>query len=95
MKTVFLVFTRTSLTGLAMACGSSTPGGPTAPTTATTTTTTSPGSLAGMWNGMGNDSQGSTLVTWALTQTGNTVSGTVKTQAVDPNDGSCGSCHRN
>ena len=41
------------------------------------------------------DSQGATLVTWALTQTGTSVVGTVKTQAVNPADGSCGSCHRN
>ena len=32
---------------------------------------------------------------WSLTQTGETVSGTVSTQAVNPNDGSCNSCHRN
>jgi hypothetical protein len=30
-----------------------------------------------------------------LTQTGDTISGTVRTQAVDPTDGSCNSCHRN
>ena len=41
------------------------------------------------------DSQGATIVTWALTQTGTNVSGTVKTQAVDPTDVSCNSCHRN
>ena len=38
---------------------------------------------------------GATTVTWTLTQTGASVSGAVKTQAVDQNDGSCGSCHRN
>jgi hypothetical protein len=41
------------------------------------------------------DSQGATHVTWSLTQSGNSIAGTVKTQAVDPADGSCGSCHRN
>ncbi len=41
------------------------------------------------------DSQGATRVTFALTQSGDSVVGTVKTQAVDPADGSCGSCHRN
>ena len=41
------------------------------------------------------DSQGATHVTWALTQSGDSVVGTVKTQAVDPADGSCGSSHRN
>jgi hypothetical protein len=44
---------------------------------------------------MGMDSQGATRVTWTLTQSGDSVAGTVKTQAVDPADGSCGSCHRN
>jgi hypothetical protein len=41
------------------------------------------------------DSQGATHVTWSLTQTGDSIAGTVETQAVDPADGSCGSCHRN
>ena len=62
-------------------------------------TTTSPSSppigFAGTWNGTGVDSQGSTTVTWSLTGTGAGVSGTVRTEAVDPNDGSCNSCHRN
>lgn len=53
------------------------------------------GSVSGLWRGTGIDSQGATVVTWSLTQTGAAVSGTVKTQAVDPNDGSCSSCHRN
>lgn len=41
------------------------------------------------------DSQGTVIVTWTLDQMGNSVSGTVSTQAVNPNDGSCNSCHRN
>ena len=32
---------------------------------------------------------------FSLNQEGAAVSGTVMTQAVDPNDGSCNSCHRN
>ncbi|HEY2904328.1 MAG TPA: hypothetical protein VGJ29_00405 [Vicinamibacterales bacterium] len=51
--------------------------------------------LTGTWSGTGADSQGMTTVTWTLTQTGESVSGTVRTQAVDPTDGSCNSCHRN
>jgi hypothetical protein len=51
--------------------------------------------LTGTWSGTGTDSQGATSVTWTLTQSGDSVSGTVRTQAVDPNDGSCNSCHRN
>lgn len=53
------------------------------------------GNVSGLWRGTGIDSQGATIVTWSLTQTGAAVSGTVKTQAVDPSDGSCSSCHRN
>jgi hypothetical protein len=34
-------------------------------------------------------------VAWSLTQNGASVRGTVTTQAVDPSDGSCNSCHRN
>ena len=71
--------------GVAMACGSS----------VTSPTTTGTSGLGGTWRGTGLDSQGSTIVTWTLSQTGANVSGTVKTQAVDQNDGSCGSCHRN
>jgi hypothetical protein len=44
---------------------------------------------------MANDSQGATSFSWSLTQTGSNVTGTVKTQAINPNDGSCNSCHRN
>src|SRR5436309_3047635 len=51
--------------------------------------------FAGTWTGTGADSQGATTVAWSLTQTGSTVSGTVTTQAVNPDDGSCNSCHRN
>jgi hypothetical protein len=69
-----------------IACGTS--------VTMPSTTTGTPG-LSGTWGGTGIDSQGATAVTWSLTQTGATVSGTVKTQAVDQNDGSCSSCHRN
>ncbi len=54
-----------------------------------------PVSVAGQWSGTAMDSQGAVVVTWALDQTGTSVSGTVSTQAVDPTDGSCNSCHRN
>jgi hypothetical protein len=85
----------------AIACGSSVTMPTSTPSQSTTTTTTpittpiTSGALGGMWQGTGTDSQGATIVTWTLMQTGSTVSGTVKTQAVNPNDGSCGSCHRN
>ena len=51
-------------------------------------------SFTGNWQGTAMDSQGATFVTWALTQTGSSVSGTVSTNSVHPNDGSCSSCHR-
>jgi len=51
--------------------------------------------LSGSWSGTSTDSQGMTVVTWTVTQSGTAVTGTVKTNAPDPNDGSCNSCHRN
>src|SRR5215472_12666729 len=51
--------------------------------------------LAGAWFGGATDSQGSTAVTWTLTQSGTSVSGTARTTALNADDGSCGSCHRN
>ena len=51
--------------------------------------------LTGNWTGGATDSQGPTMVTWTLAQSGTTISGTVRTNALHPDDGSCGSCHRN
>lgn len=51
--------------------------------------------VTGNWSGTANDSQGPALVAWQLTQTGSNVSGTVRTTATNPEDGSCSSCHRN
>jgi hypothetical protein len=51
--------------------------------------------VAGSWSGTSTDSQGATVVDWTIAQTGNAVSGTVRTNAPDPTDGSCNSCHRN
>ena len=87
MKSAFLVVSAMALLVLAISCG----GSPTAPITAPSQSV----SFAGIWNGTSVDSQGATIVTWALTQTGTSTSGIVKTEAVDPTDGSCNSCHRN
>ena len=88
MKDAFLLV---AATALAVSCG----GSPAAPMAVASSPAPSPSvGLSGTWAGTGVDSQGSTVVTWALTQTANTVSGTVKTDAVNPNDGSCHSCHR-
>jgi hypothetical protein len=85
-----------SLITLALAASLASCGGsPAAPTGQTAAVTPPVAAFTGTWSGTGNDSQGLTSVTWTLTQTGDSVSGTVKTQAVDPSDGSCNSCHRN
>jgi hypothetical protein len=87
MKRALLIVPVTLLPVLAISCG--TP--PAAPSGAPSQAV----SLAGTWNGTATDSQGATTVSWALTQTGTSVAGPVQTQAVNPADGSCNSCHRN
>jgi hypothetical protein len=59
-----------------------------------------PINLTGTWHGTATDfwvdrsiADGMT-VTWVLTHTGSTVSGTVTSRNLIPNDGSCSSCHR-
>lgn len=64
-----------------------------------------PVGVTGTWIGTGVDSNaktglsgttivpGTTIVTWTLTQTDASVSGTVTTQSTDP-PGTCNSCHR-
>jgi hypothetical protein len=86
---------------LALSCGSASTAptivspAPAPPVTPPTPDPGPPGSFSGSWAGNASDSQGETTVSWSLTQTGDAVSGTVLTQAVNPNDGSCNSCHRN
>ena len=88
------------------ACGS-TPSTPTAPTPAALPTPApapqpapipaptfpTPG-ISGTWSGTGSDSFSPELVTWVINQSGNTLSGTADLKAVDPSDGTCGSCHK-
>jgi len=50
--------------------------------------------LTGSWSGAATDSQGPTVVSWVLTQSGSSIGGSVRTNT-PTNDGSCGSCHRN
>lgn len=63
-----------------------------------TSTPTAPGvttiNVTGTWTGTGSDSFSPELVTWLLSQSGNAVSGTAELKAVDPSDGTCGSCHK-
>lgn len=52
------------------------------------------GSLVGTWSGTGSDSFSPELVTLTIAQSGSDLSGTAELKAVDPADGSCGSCHK-
>src|SRR5262245_59767535 len=51
-------------------------------------------SLSGTWTGMGSDSFSPELVTLVITQSGGAISGTAAINAVAPDDGTCGSCHK-
>lgn len=51
--------------------------------------------LTGTWNGNLSDPQGAATVTWTLTQAGQTLTGATITRPIDPNDGTCASCHKN
>jgi hypothetical protein len=77
-------------------CSSST-SSPSAPTI-TTTTTTVPGfssaNLTGTWKGTGNDAQGAETFSWTVTQNGDQLSGAAVLNSANPDDGSCGSCHK-
>jgi hypothetical protein len=77
-------------------CGSS-PSAPSAPTpTPAAPVAPAPAAVgvSGTWSGSGFDSFGPELVTWILTQSGTTIAGTARFDAVNPADGSCGSCHK-
>ena len=81
---------------VAGSCGSTAmPAAPTAPAPAAPAPAPATIDVSGNWSGNGTDSQGPTTVAWTLTQSGSTVAGTVRTAALHPDDGSCGSCHRN
>jgi hypothetical protein len=69
----------------ALSCSNSAPAA-TSPTSAL--------NLAGTWTGNGSDAHGPELMTWSLRQVGTAISGDVDMRPVDPNDGTCGSCHK-
>jgi len=92
-KTAVVIVVTLAPTMLAISCGGSATQPIVAPTPVLPPAPQA--GLAGTWTGTGADSQGAITVAWSLTQSGDSVSGTVKTQAVNPNDGSCNSCHRN
>jgi hypothetical protein len=82
-----------------VACGSMPPALTTAPSPAAPAPPPSPAvpgpvSLSGTWTGMGSDSFSPELVTWVIAQSGTSLSGAAEINAVDPSDGTCGSCHK-
>ncbi|HXD18816.1 MAG TPA: hypothetical protein VN654_17505 [Vicinamibacterales bacterium] len=100
---VFVIFV--SFVVLLAACGSMTPAMTTAPSPAAQVPSPAPPPVApppasgpavvsGTWAGMGADSFSPELMTWVVTQSGTTLSGTAQINAVDPADGTCGSCHK-
>lgn len=96
MKPVLTIITATTFAALTVACGAGS--GP--PDAATTNTDESPPTFAGK----GLDSNpntvaaatgdGTTFVTWRMTQDGMNVSGTMTTKSPDPMGTTCHSCHR-
>ena len=83
-----------------VACGSMPPALTTAPSPAApvpaapSPAAPGPVSLSGTWTGMGSDSFSPELVTWVIAQSGTSLTGTAEINAVDPSDGTCGSCHK-
>src|SRR4249920_1427212 len=95
MRPVLTIITAAAFSALAT-CGASSE----IPKTASPTSASSPPTppaidLAGTWAGTGVDSNsntganGTTIVTWTVTQTGADVSGTVTTQSLDPMGTTC------
>jgi hypothetical protein len=78
------------------ACGSmsSSPTAPTPQPTPSPAGSVATGTLTGTWSGTGSDSFSPELVTWVINQSGTSLSGTAELKAVDPLDGTCGSCHK-
>jgi len=110
MKPVLTIMIATAFAALTVACGagSSMPDAsstttvrpPLQPAPLPTPTEPPAVDLSGTWTGNGVDSNintganATTVVTWTLTQSGASVSGTVKTQSLDPLGTTCHSCHR-
>ena len=94
MRTIAAAVTGALLCASLAACGSpsASPASPTPPPVQSPPPTAV--NVTGTWSGTGSDSFGRELVTWVLTQSGTTVTGTAALDAVDPADGSCDSCHK-
>src|SRR5262245_16019608 len=81
---------------LSLSCSARMPGAPAPPATDVPAPAPPVSSMfAGAWAGSARDSQGQTTVVWTLSATSTGLAGTIVTQAVNPDDGSCNSCHRN
>ena len=104
MRTIDIVLLG-ALTAWLVACGSMPPAlttapSPAAPAPAPPSPAPSPPSVpvsvavSGTWTGRGADSFSPELVTWVIEQSGSALSGTAEINAVDPADGTCGSCHK-
>src|SRR5262245_11503524 len=83
---------------LTVACRAQTPAAPT-PSPATTPPSSSPVPTAGpgvtgSWTGTGSDSFSAERIVWTLTQSDSNVTGRVELAPMDPDDGSCASCHK-
>jgi hypothetical protein len=103
MRTIDFIVLFGALTAWLVACGSMPPAIATAPSPAAPAPAppspappSVPGSVAvtGTWTGRGADSFSPELVTWVIEQSGSALSGTAEINAVDPADGTCGSCHK-
>jgi hypothetical protein len=90
MRPFVLVF----LAAVAMTCAFGCREAPTAPGIGLMPPPAQSTGLSGTWTGTGSDNQGEETVSLTMTQAGANVSGTVVTRAVNPADGSCGSCHK-
>ena len=71
-------------------CGSA----PTAPAAGPSVAAPAAASLTGTWTGTGTDAQGPETFKWIVTQAGDQITGSAVLEPADPNDGSCGSCHK-
>jgi hypothetical protein len=90
MKVTAVALAGTLVAGSLPACQSTA----LAPTPSAQIPSATASNISGMWNGTGSDSYSPELVTWVLTQSGTSVTGTVEFKPLDASDGSCASCHK-
>jgi hypothetical protein len=86
-----------AITALTIACGGGTAPTPTAPTSPATPAPPPAGvvtNVTGAWSGTGSDPQGSERMSWTLSQSGDSITGTADLAPLNAADGSCASCHK-